>query len=88
MAIAEEAETAHTILSACGHCFEMATRLVEPPVDYLESVLSTSQGSRTNCVLHCSTWQSLVFSQLKCCTGRELALGDSFRLNMPVLYKV
>ena len=49
MAIAEEADMAHTVLAACRHCLEMATRLVEPPVDYLESELSTLQGSRTLC---------------------------------------
>jgi hypothetical protein len=48
MAIAEEAEVAHAVMSACRHCFEMATRLVEPPVDYLESLLSTSRGVKDN----------------------------------------
>ena len=42
MAIAEEADMAHTVLAARRHCFEMATGLVEPPIDYLKSVLSTS----------------------------------------------
>jgi hypothetical protein len=37
MAIAEEAAMEHTVMAACGHGLEMATRLVEPPVDYLES---------------------------------------------------
>jgi hypothetical protein len=39
MAIAEEASAAHTVLAARRHCLEMATCLVEPPIDYLESVL-------------------------------------------------
>ncbi len=44
MAKAEEADMAHAVLAARRHCLEMATRLVEPPIDYLESEFSCRMG--------------------------------------------
>jgi hypothetical protein len=50
MAVAEKAGMAHTVLAARRHRLEMTTWFVEPPIDYLESVLSILQESRIMCL--------------------------------------
>jgi hypothetical protein len=46
MAITEETGLTPTVLEARRHCLEMLTFLVESPVDYLESLLSTADELR------------------------------------------
>jgi hypothetical protein len=45
MAIAEQTGMVQTVLAARGYRLEMATRLMESPVDYLGSALGTTQVS-------------------------------------------
>ena len=56
MAITEQTGMVQTVLAARGYRLEMATRLMESPIDYLGSALGTIQGAKDDLVLRCGTW--------------------------------